>query len=64
MFVAKILYCKAIPGQTGTTCTNEMNFGTNHAPGAGSIAPIVDLQSSVHHCATIGQKRKEVNVKV
>ena len=27
--------------------SNEMNFGMNHAPVAGSIAPPVDLQSSV-----------------
>ena len=38
----------------GTTWANEMNFGMNHAPGAGLIARPVDLQSSVlplcHDC--------------
>ena len=31
----------------GTTCANEMNYVMNHAPGAGSLARPVDLQSSV-----------------
>ena len=30
----------------GTTWAYAMNFGTNHAPSAGSIAGPVDLQSS------------------
>ena len=29
-----------------TTWANEINFGMNHAPGAGSIAQPVDLQSN------------------
>ena len=29
-----------------------MNLVTNHAPGAGSIARLVDLQSSALNCAT------------
>ena len=36
----------------GTTWTNEMNFVMNYVPGAGSIARLVDQQSSVlelHH---------------
>ena len=38
----------ALYGYTGpgTTWANEMNFSMNHAPGAGSIAGFVDLQSS------------------
>ena len=31
----------------GSTWDNEMNFGLKHAPGAGLIAPPVDLQSSM-----------------
>ena len=30
----------------GQNWANEMNFGMQHAPGAGSIAQFVDLQSS------------------
>ena len=40
-----ILICKAILGQ-GTKWTIEMNFGSNHVPGAGSIVRPVDLQLS------------------
>ena len=37
----------------GTTCANEMNFGMNHAPDAGSIIQPVDLQPSTqYNCAT------------
>ena len=38
-------------GYTGqrTTYANEMNFGTNHAPGAGSITQPVNLQSYYHY---------------
>ena len=38
----------ALYGYTGpgTTCTNEMNFGMNQAPGAGSLARPADRQSS------------------
>ena len=32
--------------RTGVSWDNEMNFGINHAPGAGSIARLTDLQSS------------------
>ena len=31
----------------GKTWLNKMTFGMNHAPGAGSIARLVDLQSSM-----------------
>ena len=31
----------------GTTRANEMDLGIKHAPGAGSLAQPVDLQSSV-----------------
>ena len=39
----------ALQGYTGpgTVWVNEMNFGMNHAPGAGLITRIVDLQYSV-----------------
>ena len=38
----------ALRGYTGlrTILANEMNFGVKHAPGAGSIARLVDMQYS------------------
>ena len=38
---------KALLGGSGMNVANEMNFGVNHAPGAGYIARPVDLQFSV-----------------
>ena len=49
----------ALQGYTGlgTIWANEMNFSMKQAPGAGSIAPTVDIQFNVlslcYHCATI-----------
>ena len=45
VFQATILHCKAVLGW-GATWANEINFGMNHAPVAGSIAQPVDQQSS------------------
>ena len=38
-------YNSAVKGYTGPgiTWANEMNYGLNHAPGAGSIAGLVDV---------------------
>ena len=36
-----------LQGYTATTWTNDMTVNMNHAPGAGSIARPVDLQSSM-----------------
>ena len=41
-----ITWAKAVQGWLGTTWANEMNFGLQHAPCAGSIAQAVDLQVS------------------
>ena len=55
----------------GTTWDNEMNFVMNNAPGAGSIAPPVDQQSSQYTTTVLRQcsiwyeiaarKKKETN---
>ena len=39
----------ALKAYTGirTSWANEINFGINHAPGAGSIAGPIDRQSSI-----------------
>ena len=52
-------YC--IMDNTGprTKPTNEMNFGMNHAPSAGSIARLVDMQSSVLPLAMIEPASKD-----
>ena len=47
-----MLHCEGGYTGPGTTWVNkqfwydEMNFGMNHAPGAGSIAQAVDMQPS------------------
>ena len=46
-----IQHCKAIIIDPVTTWANEMNFGMNHAPGAGSIYRPIDQYSPVlYHC--------------
>ena len=45
VFSTKVPHSKALL-ESGTTWTNEMNFGMNHAPGAGLIALPVDMQYS------------------
>ena len=65
MFEPTILHCKAILDR-GLLQLNEMNFVMKHAPGAGSIAQPVDLQSSVlplcYSCTHAGSKIIQITI--
>ena len=43
----------ALSGYTGpgTTWANEMNFGMEHAPGAGSLLDMLTCSPVLYHCA-------------
>ena len=62
VFEATILHWKTLPLYSTRPLTNwadEMKFGVYHAPGAGPIARIVDLQSRVlplcYNCPSIAK---------
>ena len=60
MFYATMLYCKAILGRGQP----ELNFGMNHAQGAGLIAQTIDLQSSMLELYMAAPKKNYNNYKI